>query len=353
MGFNADHVLTASVAPPRAQYRDPVALRQFYGRLLERAAAMPGVRSAALTNMLPLSGGDFNLSFQIQGRPFSGTPGAEPVAGTRVVSASYVSTMGLRLVQGRDLSPLDTENAPGAALVNETMARRYWPNASPVGARILLPDLELTIVGVVGDVHHRGPAATPGAEMYVPYQQFNARQAIVVLRTTGEPARQASALRAVMRDIDPALPLANVKTMDELLAQSVAQPRFLAALLTGFAGLAALLALVGVYGLLAFSVSRRVRELGVRMALGAGRGRVVRLVLGHSAALVGIGLITGAALAFALTRLLRTLLFGVQPGDPATIAAMAVGVAVAALLASLPPALRAARIDPVVALRED
>src|SRR4029079_15118 len=129
MGFTADHVLTASVAPPRTQYRDPAALRQLSARLLERAAAIPGVRSAALTNMLPLSGGDFNLSFAIEGRPRTGAPGTEPVAGTRVVSASYATTLGLRLVQGRDLSPLDTENAPGAALVNETMARRYWPNA--------------------------------------------------------------------------------------------------------------------------------------------------------------------------------------------------------------------------------
>jgi putative ABC transport system permease protein len=353
MGFNADHVLTASVAPPRTQYRDPAALRQLYARLLQRASAIPGVRSVALTNMLPLSGGDFTLSFAIEGRPFVATPGSEPVAGARIVSASYVSTMGMRLVQGRDLSPLDTENAPGAVLVNETMARRYWPNASPLGAKILLPDLELTVVGVVGDVHHRGPGATPGAEMYIPYEQFIARQVVATLRTTAEPARSASALRAVMREIDAALPLANVKTMDELLAQSVAQPRFLAALLTGFAGLAALLALVGVYGLLSFSVSRRARELGVRMALGAGRSRVVSLVLGESATLVSIGLVLGVALAVSLTRLLRTLLFGVQPGDPLTVVAMAGAIALAALLASLPPALRAARIDPVIALREE
>jgi putative ABC transport system permease protein len=353
MGFTPDHVLTAAVAPPRTQYRDPAALRQLYGRLLERASTIPGVRAAALTNMLPLSGGDFNLSFAIEGRARVATPGAEPVAGARIVSPSYVSTMGVRLVQGRDLSPLDTENAPGAALVNETMARRYWPNASPLGARILLPDLELTVVGVVGDVHHRGPGATPGAEMYIPYEQFVARQVVIALRTTGDPARSASALRAVMREIDPALPLANVRTMDQLLSQNIAQPRFLAALLTGFAGLAALLALVGVYGLLSFSVSRRARELGVRMALGAGRTRVVTLVLGQSAALVGIGLVAGVALAMTLTRLLRTLLFGVRPGDPTTVVAMAGGIALAALLASLPPALRASRIDPVIALREE
>jgi putative ABC transport system permease protein len=353
MGFDASHVLSASIVPPRTQYRDPIALRQLFQRLLDRAATLPGVRSAALTNMLPLTGGEMNLSFQIQGRPPAATPGSEPVAGARIVSASYVSTMGMRVLQGRDLSPLDTENAPGAVLVNETMAKRYWPGTSPLGAKIDLNGLEAAVVGVVGDIHHRGPAATPGAELYVPFPQFNSRQAVIVLRTTGDPARATSALRAAMKEIDPALPLANVATLETLLDQSVAQPRFLAALLTGFAVLAAILALVGVYGLLSFAVSRRVRELGVRMALGAGRARVVRLVLRQSIVLVAAGLAGGAALAVGLSRVLRTLLFGVRPGDPLTIAAMAAAIAVAAIAASLPPALRAARIDPVVALREE
>jgi len=353
MGFEASHLLSASIVPPRTQYRDPAALRQLFSRMLERTATLPGVRSAALTNLLPLTGGEMNLSFQIQGRPPAPTPGSEPVAGARIVSASYVSTMGMRILRGRDLSPLDTENAPGAVLVNETMARRYWPAASPIGAKIDLNGLEASVVGVVGDIHHRGPGATPGAEMYVPFLQFNNRQAVIVMRTTGDPARVTPALRAAMKEIDPALPLANVATMETLLDQSVAQPRFLAALLSGFAALAAILALVGVYGLLSFAVSRRVRELGVRMALGAGRARVLRLVLRQSAALVVAGLIGGAALAAAMSRVLQTLLFGVRPGDPWTIAAMSAAIAIAAIAASLPPALRATRIDPVVALRED
>jgi len=353
MGFEPAHVLSASVAPPRTQYRDPEALRQLFTRLVERAATIPGVRSAALTNMLPLTGGEMNLSFRIEGRPPAATPGSEPVAGARIVSASYATTLGMRLLQGRDLSPLDSANAPGAVLVNETMAKRYWPGASPLGAKIYLGQLEAIVVGVVGDVHHRGPGTTPGAELYVPYLQFNSRQAMLVLRTTGDPARMTAALRAAMKEIDPALPLANVATLETLLDQSVAQPRFLAALLTGFALLAALLALVGVYGLLSFAVSRRVRELGVRMALGAGRARVLRLVLRQSAVLVIFGLAGGVPLAVAVSRLLRTLLFGVRPDDPLTIAGMAAAIALAAFVASLPPALRAARIDPVVALREE
>ena len=189
--------------------------------------------------------------------------------------------------------------------------------------------------------------------MYVPFRQFGSRQAVVVLRTAGDPTLAAGALRAAMKQIDPSLPLANVVTMRTLLEQSVAQPRFLAALLSGFSLLAAILALVGVYGLLSFSVSRRVRELGVRMALGAGRGRVLGLVLRQSAVLVSVGLAAGIACAIGLSRLLATLLFGVRPGDPMTIIAMAAAIALAAILASLPPALRASRIDPVEALREE
>jgi predicted permease len=353
MGFTAQHVLSASIVPPRAQYRDPAALRQLYQQLLDRAGSLPGVRSAALTNMLPLSGGNMSLSFQIQGRPPAALPGDEPVAGARIVSASYVATMGMRSLQGRDLSPLDTDEAPGALLVNETMAKRYWPGESPLGAQIIIGGLEATVVGVVGDVHHGGPASTPGAEMYIPFTQFSSRQTFVVIRTTGDPARTTTALRAAMKSIDPALPMANVTTMETLLEQSVAQPRFLAALLTGFAGLAAVLALVGVYGLLSFAVNRRVREIGVCMALGATRGRVLGAVLGQSATLVATGLVIGAALAIALSRLLRSLLFGVRPDNPLTIAGMAAAIAIAAIAASLPAAIRASRIDPVVALRED
>jgi putative ABC transport system permease protein len=324
-----------------------------YQRLLDRAASLPAVRSAALTNVLPLSGADMELTFQIQGRPPAATVGDQPNAWTRIVSPSYVSTMGMRLLQGRDLTRLDTDTAPGAVLVNETLARRYWARGSPLGARLTLNDLDATVVGIVADVRHRGPSVPPEAEIYIPFTQFGSRQAAIVLRTVDDPARATAALRAALRDIDPTLPLANVTTMRTLMDRSVAQPRFLAALLTGFAGLAAVLALVGVYGLLSFSVSRRVRELGVRMALGAGRWRVLRLVLGQSAVLVSAGLVAGVAMAIAVSRLLRTLLFGVRPGDPATIVAMACAIAAAAILASLPPALRASRIDPVVALREE
>ena len=353
LGFRPDHLLTARLVPPRTQYPDVTARRRLFERIVERAHSLPGVTSAAVTNMLPLSGGEMNLSFDIEGRPPAPAGAQPPVAAARIVSPSYTSTMGMHLIAGRNLAASDTERAPGVVVINETMARHYWPGQSPLGARLDIGPLAATVAGVVSDVHHRGPGSAPGPEMYIPLEQFNTGQAVLVLRTATDPAQTTAALRSVMKEIDPALPLANVATMDTLVARSVSQPRFLAVLLTAFASLAVLLALVGVYGLLSFSVSRRVRELGVRMALGAGRARVLRLVLRQSAAIVLGGVAAGTALSVLLSRLLRTLLFGVSASDPSTLAAAAAAIAVCALAASLPPAIRASNVDPVVALREE
>ena len=303
--------------------------------------------------MLPLSGGDFTLSFQIEGRPPAATPGSEPVAGARIVSASYASTMGMRIVQGRDLSPLDTEHAPGAVLVNETMARRYWPSGSPLGAKVLINDLDATIVGIVGDVHHRGPARNPGAEMYIPFQQFGARQAVVVLRTAGDPARATAALRAAVKEIDPSLPLANVVTM-----QSAAGAERVAAALPGGAADRVLAARGGpgagrrVWPAVVLGEPPRARA---RRPHGARRGTRARAAsrAGQSAALVAIGLVLGVACRHRALAPAHDAAVRGEPGDPATIVAMACAIAAAAMLASLPPALRASRIDPVVALREE
>ncbi|HTI36260.1 MAG TPA: ABC transporter permease [Vicinamibacterales bacterium] len=352
LGFNPDHLLTARLVPPRAQYPDIEARRKLFERIVERARVLPGVTDAAITNMLPLSGGEMNLSFAIEGRP-PAPPGQEPVAAARIVSASYLETMGMHLRAGRTLNRYDKENAPGAVVVNESMAEHYWPGQSPLGARVSVGPLDAVVVGVVGDVHHRGPGAAPGPEMYIPFTQFNVPQATLVVRTASDAATLATAVRASMKDVDPSLPLGSVTPMNTLLARNLSQPRFLAALLTAFALLASLLALVGVYGMLSFSVSRRVRELGVRIALGAGRGRVLRLVLGQSALLVLGGIVAGTALSAALSRLLQVLLFGVRAGDATTLAATAGAIALCAMAASVPPALRASRVDPVVALRAD
>jgi putative ABC transport system permease protein len=240
-----------------------------------------------------------------------------------------------------------------AVVVNQTLVKRYWGGVSPLGAHVGVNGTPATIVGVVADVHHGGPAAIPDAEMYAPYVQLSARQGWLVLRTSGDPSTVAASLRAAMREVDPNLPLARVRSMASLVSDSIAEPRFLATLLTWFSSVAALLALMGVYGLLSFSVSRRVREIGVRMALGASRRSVVGLVMRQSLAVVVSGVIAGAAAAFALSQIIKTLLFGVRPGDLATTAAMAVLIVAASLIASFVPAQRAAGIQPVVALRDE
>jgi putative ABC transport system permease protein len=353
LGFRHERLLTASVAPPRGTYRGDEALRGLYGRLLERSAALPGVTSAALTSTLPLSGTDSDFTFAIEGRPPARSPADEPHAWFRVVSPGLFQTMGMRMVQGRGLTADDRTDAPAVAVVTEALAKRYWPDASPIGARIRVERQEATIVGVVADVRHRGPSSAAQAEMYLSYLQFSARAAWLVLRTDGAPSGVTPSLRAAVRDVDPLLPLAAIAPMDDLVARSLSQPRFISQVLGAFSVVAGCLALVGVYSVVSYSVSRRARELGVRMALGAGRGAVVRHVMWGSLALVAGGIAAGVAGAVLASRLLRTLLFGVGPGDPATFAAMAVMTLAAGAVAAYGPARRASRIDPLTALRED
>jgi putative ABC transport system permease protein len=303
--------------------------------------------------MLPLSGGEMRINFGIPGRQASATRAEDPVAAMRWISAGYFETMGIRLVRGRVPADSDTADAPPVVLVNEALARRYWPGDDAIGRKVDVDMQEATIVGIVADVRHGGPAASPGAEMYLPYTQFPPRGGWLVLRTAGDPALLAPALRTAVRQVDPSLPLSSVAPMSRLVERSIAQPRFIAALLSGFALLALVLTLGGVYSVLSFACSRRTREIGVRMALGAERGAVVWMVLRHSLVLVVAGLALGVALALPLARALRSLLFGVGPSDPVTFGAMALLVVTAGLAASYLPARRAALVDPVVALRED
>lgn len=353
LGFDPRNVLTASVSPPRTAYRDDEALRVLYGQLLDRAASIPGVQTAAVASVLPLSNINTDFTFDIAGRdPASGSAGP-PSAWFRVVSPTYFQAMGVTILEGRGLTAQDTAETMGAVVINESLARKYWTGVSPVGARLIVEGADAIVVGVAQDMRHRGPSQPPDGEMFLSYLQARNRAAFVVLRTEGDPAMAATALRTVVQAVDPNLPAANIATMDQLLERSLAQPRFLAALLTGFSALAALLALFGVYSVLSFSVSRRVREMGVRLALGADRAAVIRLVLRQSLVLVGSGLILGTILAAVVSRGMRSLLHGVAPGDPATLAGMALLIAAAAFAASYAPARRAALVDPVVALREE
>jgi putative ABC transport system permease protein len=353
LGFQADGLMTASISPPRGSYRTPEAIRGLFDAALERVSRVPGVESAAITSVLPLSGMQVNFSFRIQGRPPGSSPRDQPVASFRSVSPNYLQTMGMRIVEGRGLSADDRAGAPMAVVVNQALVRKYWPGESPLGAKFYLNGDEATVVGVVADIHHAGPAAVPDGEAYVPYAQLPARGGWLVIRTSGDPAAIASPIRVAMRAVDPNLPLALVRSMPSLVASSVAQPRFLASLLSWFSVVAVVLAVMGVYGLLSFSVSQRSREIGVRMALGARPAAVVWLVIRQSLFVVGAGALIGGVGGGLLSSVVRSMLFGVAPGDPATIGYLAAGMVAVSLVASYVPARRAAGIDPVVALRVD
>ena len=353
LGFRPDRLLTASISPPRAAYPGTESVQDLFSRMLARAARLPGVESASMTSILPLSGMQINFNFQIAGRLPSRTPGEDPVASFRSVGPTYFETMGMRVVEGRGLSASDLTGAPMVVVVNRALVKRYWSGVSPVGSTIGINGDQAEIVGIVVDVHHAGPATPPDGEVYATFNQLAPRGGWLVLRTAGEPSTVASPLRAAMKEIDPNLPLATMRPMSSLVLNSTAQPRFLATLLLWFAGVAATLAVMGVYGLVSFSASQRTREIGVRMALGASRGSVTSLVLGQSLKLVIGGVTLGALGAIALSRVVRSLLFGIEPHDPLTLASMGLLMLMATLVASYLPARRAASIDPVTALRDD
>ena len=353
LGFEPDAVMTASINPPRTTYRDTDALRQLYTQILTKTAQTDGIDAVAIVSVLPLSGMIVNMNFSVEGRALPRTPGDAPLAGFRTISPAYFSVMGMQVVEGRGFTDGDREGSTPVVVVNRTLAQRYWPGTSALGKRVTVERDEATIVGVVNNVHHAGPAMAPEAEMYLPYQQASPRAAWIVARSDRHEAVLASSIRSAVRSIDRNLPLAQVTPLAILLGRNLAQPRFVTALLTGFASLATVLAIVGIYSVLSLVVRRRTREIGVRMALGATRAAVIAMVLRYSLLLAGGGVIVGAALGAGLSRFLGTLLFEIRPGDPMTMLWMALLIVAAAIAASLAPARRASLIDPMAALREE
>jgi len=279
-----------------------------------------------------------------------------PAANFRAVSPDYFRVMGISLRTGREFSSADHERTPMVTIINETMAKRYWPNANPIGQRIKETSNERVwreIVGIVGSVRHRARGEEPRPEMFVPWSQGPAPSLNVAVRTQVQPASFAAALRRAVTATDANLPVFDVRTMEERLFESVAQPRFRTALLGTFAALALVMAVVGLYAVVAFSVAQRTHELGIRVALGAQRRDVIGLVLGHGMKLVGLGLVIGLAGAWALTRVLTTLLYEVKPTDPLTFLSVPVLLITVAILACWLPARQAARVDPITALRSE
>ncbi|HEX6107349.1 MAG TPA: ABC transporter permease [Gemmatimonadales bacterium] len=356
-GFAGQGLLTARIAFPRNGYAEEERRVAFGTELLERLRATPGVRGAALVSDPPLGGNPPAWSFLIGGveQP---APGVVQDALVHFASPDFFSLFGIPLLEGRAFSASDRAGAPPVALIGRALAERYWPGQSPLGQRITFGDPAdsaawLTIVGVVGDVRQETLAAPTHPQAYIPVAQFAPRTVVVGVRGEGDPLALLPTLKRRLAELDPALPLSEIATMDQVVAATLARPRLNAGLLGGFALAALLLATVGIYGVITYGVVQRTRELGIRMALGAGSARLLREVVSQGLLPVAAGLALGAVGALLGTRVLRSLLFGVGATDPLTFAGVTVVLLLVALIASYLPARRASRADPMVALRND
>ena len=355
-GFRSENLLTMRVSLPATKYADAQQRAAFYTELNRRLENVPGVKSSAVTTNLPLYPQSSSDGIVIEGRP-KPPPNQEPVINIRVISPGYFETMGIPLLTGRQLSDQDTDASPNVTVISETMARRHWPNEDPLGKRISFGDPQtdadwIQIVGIVKDVRQSDLVTEIKPQLYVSYQQFRffAPRDLVV-KTEVEPLSLAPAIRKTIWEIDKDQPVSNVRTMDQIAWASVASQRFSMLLFAIFAGVALLLAAVGIYGVMSYSVAQRQGEFGIRMALGAQRSDVFKLTIGKGLKLVLLGVVFGLAGAFALTRLMATLLFGVGATDPVTFAAITLVLVAVGLLASFIPARRATKVDPLVALR--
>jgi putative ABC transport system permease protein len=348
LGFNPSHVLTGFVLPPPAQYRTNDARLAFYESLRARIESLPGVRHAALSSVVPLTG-DSDTDFLIEGRPAPSRSADAFITWYRIVSANYFAAMDIPVRRGRLFQ--DREAEP-VVVVNETMAKRYFPTEDAIGRRIRIGDTPwATIVGIVGDVQMRGARKSNVVETYIPYWQNPEPGINIVLKTTNEPRALVEPMRRAVKDVDPGIAVATVATMDELVAQSIGSPRFYALLVAVFAALALVLAAVGIYGVMSYAVAQRRQEIGVRLALGAAPSQIFSLVVGETLKLAAVGLVLGGAGAVLVGRQLGDMLFGIPGTDPVTFAGTALLLVGVALVATWVPARRATRIDPMVALR--
>ncbi|MDE3153652.1 MAG: ABC transporter permease [Acidobacteriota bacterium] len=359
-GFHPEHVVSAQVFLPQTQYATAAAQTAFYERFLQRFASQPGAPPIAIAFPLPLgSGGSARASFQIQGQP-EPPHGTRPVARMGIVSPGYFRVMGIPLQRGRGFTDAARDAPPRAVVINETLARRYFGGADPLGAHVDLgmgpdngPPEWFTVVGVAGDVRTGSLRAAPEPELYLSYREFLLPFMTAVVRTDRDVGAVTSAVRTAVAAVDPNLPLGEVRTMPDVIAASVQQPRLRALVLGSFALLALVLATLGIYGLVSYSVATRTREFGIRVALGAAPGEIVGLVLGLGLKLLVAGAAVGVAGAWAVTRGLSGLLYGVTATDPLTYAVLAALLVAIGTVASYIPARRATRVDPMTALRSE
>jgi putative ABC transport system permease protein len=355
-GFQAEKVLSLRLAPPDTGYSDPERKRNFYRQVLERVQSLPGVDAVGGIHLLPMGGNNWDPSLIVEDH--SAPAGVDlPSVDWRLITPDYFQAMGIRLTRGRWFSPRDNENAPAVAVVNETLAQKYWPNQDPIGKRIRTgfdgKDL-IPIVGVVGDVKEQALDRPTHLEMYRPYDQKPLPSSLTLMvRTALDPVALSGAIRRELGAIDKDVPVADVQPLTQVVSDSLVARRSTMFLLGSFAGLALLLGAVGIYGVVNYAAGQRTREIGVRMALGATARNVLLLIVGQGVKLILLGLALGLAGSFLATRVLRDLLFGVSATDPVTFGLTAVALAGVGIIACLAPARRAARIDPLVALRDE
>jgi putative ABC transport system permease protein len=352
-GFRPSHVLAVETELPFPKYKDPVLRDAFFQQVLDRVNHLPGVVAAGATTWLPLTNDGGASGILIEGRPI--LPSHIPIPNTRMISSQYVQAIGMRLIEGRTFDQRDGAKSPLVAMINQTAAKKFWPGQDPVGTRFRFDDSQtpwITIVGIVADVRQAGLDVPPRPEVYYPYDQhdFFAPEYLAV-RTAGDPMAVANAVREQIWAVDKDQPVTHVMPLENMLSDYLAPRELQSSLLGGFAGFALLLAALGIYAVLAFSVTQRTQEIGVRVALGAQQSDILREVLTQGLKLAGIGVVLGIVGALALSQLLATLLFGVSATDPLTLSGAVAVLLLVAAAACYIPARRAMKVDPMVALR--
>ena len=356
-GFDTRNVLTASISLPGIRYDKPEKVVAFHYQLRERLAALPGVEAAGIASASPLGGGGFYLGRVMVAEGRDPSPANEVPINWNVTTPGYFAALRMTLLRGRDFTTRDDSASPQVMIVNEKLAKAMFPNEDAIGKRAMSSRDEKVyreIIGIVRDVRYYGASDSTRSLVWVPYAQGNAwRQGIITVRTRSNPANVLAAVKGELRALDGGIALANVATMDEALARSMAGDRLVAILLGAFATLALVLAAIGIFGVLSYTVEQRTHELGIRVALGAQRVDVLRLVVLETVPMVGAGILIGGVAAFGVTRLLRSLLYEITPSDPVTFTFVALLLAVVGLVAALVPARRASLVDPVLALRNE
>jgi putative ABC transport system permease protein len=350
-GFEPNNLVAAQVVLPVTKYRERQSLIRFFDDVVMDLRASAGVRSASAISILPMQEVTVAsaLPFTVEGQP---PPRSEdPLADVRIVAPGYFDTMKIPLIDGRVLDEHDGEDAPRTSVINETMARRYFPDGRVLGRVIQNPHGKSTVVGIVADVRSEGLAAEPKKQVYLPMRQSPSAAMTLVARTAGDPEGLAGTIRRVVRGVDAEQPLYNLSTLDQLLARAVFLPRVSTQLLAAFASAALILAALGIYGVLTYSISQRTRELGLRMALGARASHTIGLVLRDSLGFLLAGVVAGLAVAVLLTRSLARILYGVGPFDLVSFSLAAGLLLFVGVAASLLPARRATRVNPIIALR--